>query len=942
VHTYANRIRTTLSASDSHASLTNTGGGYQLDVEKRSIDYFRLSNLIDAAHRSAQERNQERVRMLLEEALLLWRDPPLADVHTEWAQNWRRSVVTDEWLPANALLIDAYVDLGHTDAAFRRLNALQREHGLIPGLAHRRLTLLRKEGRHDDANSYYFFARKQLLEAGDDAAAEDLRHHHDTLARSHLDSRRTTEPIVVAHHENTATLRLLPRDIADFTGRDGLLNTLDQLAGIESGTPHPAAMALVGPAGVGKTAAAVRWAHQLSARYRIGALFLDLHGAGAAPRLEANEVVDIFLDALGYPMDYIVGPAGREAKLRALLAEHPMLIILDNAYDSAHIHPLLNALSDCVVLITSRRRLTKLSAHHDAPNITLAPLSLSSSAGLLARRIGARARKEQDAITQLARFSGGIPLALNIIAERAAGRAGTTLTTLVRQLQDPATLLHVGDDGDGTSLSSAFSLTYQDLPPAHARVFRLLGVHPGPEVSAEAVRSIAHATATETRHALDALVSAHLLHQPGDLDRYRLHDLFHQWAATLVEHDPERTPAQRRMLAYYLHSAHTADRTAFPHRHRPPTPPLEAGCLPKQFDSATEAMQWCLLERSNVGALIALAAREGFHEYAWQLPHAMIGVLKRYGFHDDAVTGMITAIASAAAAGDVHAEASSLNDLGELHLIIGNHDTADHYFQQAHELAQKHGLKVGEVTVLLNKARRHHYTGETPEAVILYRRCLALATTIGDQERQSVAAHRLADALLDLNQHHIALPHYRHALQIRQAHGDIAGQVATHTALGALLTHIGDHDGAATHCDQAAGLLDEVRGLTAPMRLHTVKAELAHARRDDGPALRYAQHAIELADRARHATGRARALATFGRILADRGNSEDAKAAWQHAAQLYRDRGRDHKADALDAAIADLDAVDPMLPHPRTGHEDTVALPAPPKPTRAPQNHPIE
>lgn len=933
LHTYANRVRATLLDSDANARLDNTGGGYQLNVDRTSIDYFRLSELITSAQQAAREHDHERIRLLLEDALPLWRDIPLVEVHTEWAENWRNSVVADEWIPANGLLIDAYIGLEKYDPALRRLNDLQREHGLIVSLARRRLTLLHKLRRHNDATEYYLAARRKLVSDGDHHGAEELRHFHNSFPEPEPPPTATWLPSPRREPNIPLLLRRLPREVTDFTGREGLLSSLDLHTGANDGPPRPAVIALVGAAGVGKTATAVKWTHRTSARHALGTFFIDLHGYGTAPRVDVTEVIDTLLDALGYPVNFITGPAGREAKLRSLLAEHPMLIILDNAADSAHVRPLLTVLAECVVVITSRRRLTALSVRHDVRTLTLTTLPPNDSAEFLFRRIGPRTAREPEAVAQLAEIGDGLPLALNLIAERAANRAGTTLTTLVGQLRDPDILLHIGDDGDSTdaSLNSAFSLTYRALTPACARVFRLLGVHPGAEISVEALSATAATTRLETQRALDALVSAHLVFQPADIDRYRVHDLLHRFAAVLARNDHEFAAARRRMMSFYLHSADAARRTAFPHRQGPPLPAIEPGCTPRHFDDASEALRWSLLERSNLVSMVFHAAKEGLHGYSWRLPHCLIDTLKRYGLYEDGVSTMTIAISSAAEDGNIQAEASSLNDLGEIHLITGAYDLADHCLGRALDLARRHGIAVGEVTVMLNVGRRHQYAGRLPEAVAIFRECLRLAESIGDQERHAVAAHRLGDALVELDLHHNALPHYQLALDLRRKANDVAGTVSTHTALADLYTTLGHLDAADSHQRPAYELLDQV-GLTAATRLYTVMAELAHARHQDRDALRHAQHAVELAERANHANGRARALVALGQILADRGNREDARWVWHQAADLYRDTGRERKAVKLDARVAEIDGPDPIVPLARSGDEVTVALPAPPRP----------
>jgi tetratricopeptide (TPR) repeat protein len=927
----AKLIRSAFRAAQAPAQLTAAGGAYRLEIDPRLIDYFAFRTAVDQAREHDRHGRHLQSRDAVSAGLALWHEDPLSDLATERARNWRRSVIDNDWLPANTLLLGEHIALGDADAALRRLDELQRDHPAELNLVKIRIRALRLLSRYQDATEYFRAARKKLLHDGDHHAADELLAFHDQLA--HAAALPTVlarpKPPPAGHEDSPSPPSQLPRDIRDFAGRDDILSALDEASGVAAGQPHPSVVALAGQPGVGKTTTTVRWAHRSTTHFPHGTLFLDLRGVGAAPRMEASDAVDVFLAALGYPADQIVGPAGRAAKLRSLLAQRPMLVVLDNAADSEHVDPLLGVLDQCVVVVTSRQRLTALAVRHGVPIVTVSPLPTAESAQMLARRIGTRSRHEPEALSDLAHLCGGLPLALNLVAERAASRTAAKLSTMVTQLRDHDLLLHIGDDGDGISLSQAFTLSYRGLGSSEAGLFRRLGIHPGTEVSIAALAAISGMPASDTRRAVDVLMSAHLVQQPADIDRYRIHDLLHHYATALAASDEGAEQAQRQMLSFYLHSAHNAHLIVYPQRVRPPMLPVEDGCTPLEFQDATSALRWCLQERSNLRAAIEYAAQHGFLEYCWTLPHVTVDLWDRYGFYEDIITVLTVAARAAAELGDHGAEAATLNDLGQVHLIIGEYDKTDHFLQRALEISESHGIELGTLTVMLNMARRHHHVGQLTDAVGLYRHCLELAHAAADRERYAGAAHRLGDALVDLGEDTSALEQYQSALRIRVDIGDIDGQVSTCTALGALFTRRGHHAEADAQCRRAAELLDQVSNLAATMKLYTVLAQLAHAQRRDREALRYAQDAVELADRSHSATGKARALATLGHILADRGNLDDARDIWQQAIRLYRDRSRHTKADALLAILTEHEARS-TIPATRTPEDDTVALPAPP------------
>ncbi|HEX4701821.1 MAG TPA: BTAD domain-containing putative transcriptional regulator [Pseudonocardiaceae bacterium] len=490
-HTYAKRIRTVLRTVDAPARLVVRGGNIRLDVDRELIDYYQARTLIDRARAAARDNDHHKARELAAAAVRLWVGPPLSEVDTARAAQWRQTVVDNVWLPANTLLIGEYLGLGELDEAMARLDELQEEHPNSLGLAKRRIEVLRRLGRYTDATTYYLALRRRMMADEDSEAAEELRRFHNQFRETTAatgDVRtltRTAEPRAVPVQ--------LPHAIPDIAGRDTILREIDTAATTESGQLQSAIIGLEGLPGVGKTSLAVHWARRRHERHGDGALFVDLHGFDKGPAAEPPRVVDDLLYALAFPVDRIAGYAGRTAKLRELLAHRRLVIVLDNARDSAQVRPLLPLLSTCLVVVTSRRRLTALSTEYGARSFPVEPLRHRDATRFLAGRIGDRAVRDPRSVAALAELCGGLPLTLHLVAHQVAPQPGIRLTDFVDHLRDSATMLNLGGDGDSptTTPEAAFASSYQALPESEQRLFRLLSLHPGPDISLPAAAALA-------------------------------------------------------------------------------------------------------------------------------------------------------------------------------------------------------------------------------------------------------------------------------------------------------------------------------------------------------------------------------------------------------------------------------------------------------------------
>lgn len=354
----------------------------------------------------------------------------------------------------------------------------------------------------------------------------------------------------------------LPHDVAGFTGREAELARL--LALLPGGGRAVVISAIGGAAGIGKTALAVHFAHQVADRFPGGQLYINLRGFDPdhAPLLPSQALAQ-FLRALGLAPQHLPTEPGEQAALfRSQLADRRMLIVLDNAANIEQVRALLPGAPGCLVLVTSRNRLGGLVARHGAHHIALDALTPAEAIDLLAVTVGAeRVAAERGAAAEVARLCGYLPLALRIAAEHITTRPHLTLADLIDDLANEDRRLDVLTTGDETTaIRMAFSWSYQALPADAAQAFRLLGLHDGPDITTSAAAALTGITAQRVRRLLDVLTTAHLIEQTGR-DHYHLHDLLHIYAAERAnaeETKQSRAEARHRILAWHLHTPNVA------------------------------------------------------------------------------------------------------------------------------------------------------------------------------------------------------------------------------------------------------------------------------------------------------------------------------------------------------------------------------------------------
>jgi len=569
----------------------------------------------------------------------------------------------------------------------------------------------------------------------------------------------------------------LPLDVYGFTGRTGELARLDAILANAGRQPTAVVIsAIAGTAGVGKTALAVHWAHRVADRFPDGQLYVNLRGFDPSGSVVAPaEALRGFLDALEVPSHRVPSTIEAQATLyRSLLTGRRMLVVLDNARDAEQVRPLLPGSATCLVLVTSRNQLTSLVAAEGAQPLPLDLLTRDEARQLLVRRLGeARLAAEPAAVDEVIDACAGLPLALTIVAARAVTNPKRPLGSLARELHEARNRLDVLDAGDPTAdVRSVFSWSYRMLSPGPARLFRLLSVHPGPDIGVEAAASLAGLTTDAVRPVLTALVAAHLLteHVTG---RYANHDLLRVYSAELAERtdsEEDRRDALRRALDHYLRTAHAAALLVDPQREPILSDQPVPGVTPDPLADRAEALAWFAATHATLLAAIRSAAAAGFDTHTWQLAWTVTDHLQRQGHWNDQLAVHSAALDAAVRLHDWSAQSRAHRHLARAYTLLARYD----------------------------------------DAQIHHRSALDLSRELGDHNGQAQTHMNLSALYTRQGLHRKALGHSQQALELFRAAGRVGGQARSLNMVGWNLVNLGDFEEAVTSCQQALVLLSEI------------------------------------------------------------------------------------------------------------------------------------
>jgi DNA-binding SARP family transcriptional activator/Tfp pilus assembly protein PilF len=814
VQALMSRIRGALRAAGGEAELLSQGPGYLLRVRPDMVDAHRFVELVAAARAVDDARRRS---ALLSAALDLWRGPALADAATGAVRDELVGGLEEARFAAYCDRIAADLSAGRHAELVPELSTLVAEYPLRERLHGQLMLALYRCGRRADAIEVYQKARKLLVAELGLEPGPELRDLATAIVRD-----------AVAPSRAAATPAELPPDLVGFVGRADHLRRLDEATAT--------VRVVMGTAGVGKTSLAVHWAHRARDGFPDGQLYVDLNGFDASGTpMPPEEAIRGFLDALG-----VLGPKiprglrAQTALYRSLLADRRVLILLDNAYDSDQVRPLLPGSPGCLVVVTSRNTLSGLVATEAALPVHVDLLSTEEARGLLAYRLGDGA--DDEAMNEVIARCAHLPLALAIAAARVVTSPGLTLRALAAELSYLDAL--EGEDAT-TRVRVVFSSSYRSLSPAAARLFRLFGGrHCGPSGGTAALASLAGLPCEDVAPLLAELVAANLVVEPTS-GRYGCHDLLSAYARELAEADPA---AVRRMLDHYLHTAYRAALLLEPRREPIPLDEPADGVTIVDLADQAHAMAWFAAEYPVLLAAIPYAAAQGLGAHAWQLAWTLTTYCNRQGHWDS----LVTTLAGLRDAGEPHVHRL----LGLAYAHLGHDEKAERHLWRALDLTRD---PVGQANVLHNLAWLMARQDRTESA--LKHAGWAL-------DRYRAAGHRAGEArLLNavgwfgalLGQHREAIHHCGAALVILEELDDHPGQANTWDSLGYAHHHLGDYSEAAACYHRALDLFrgDGDRFHEADTLTHL--GDTQHASGDDERARETWRQALAILDDLGHA-----------------------------------------------------------------------------------------
>ncbi|HTU72336.1 MAG TPA: BTAD domain-containing putative transcriptional regulator [Trebonia sp.] len=858
--------------------------GYVARFSEDEVDILRFGALCRRGGTLVRTGEWRAAAAVLAEALALWRGDPLADIPATTLHRDTASWLEQQRLQALEWRVDADLHLGNHGGLAVELRDLTARHPLHERFHAQLMLALCRSGRAAEALDAYESARSVLVESLGADPGPELRQLHEGILRgdaalwsplpatapAHLPA--SPPPVasdlvpgaasageVVALADPAGVLgrggarrgairpRQLPAGPRHFAGRAGDLAVLSRL--LDDPAAGPVICAIGGTAGVGKTALALHFAHQVASQFPDGQLYVNLRGFDpVGPPVSAQEAVTCFLTALGIDPQHVPATLDEQSALyRSLLADRRVLVVLDNAGDVGQIRPLLPGGTGCAVLVTSRDRLAGLVVREGAHPLVLDLLPADEALTLLSHRLGdERIAAERETARDLVRLCARLPLALSVAAARAAATPGLPLARLVASLHDARRRLDGLSTGDTQSdVRAVLSWSFRHVTTTARRMFQLLGLHPGPDISVQAAASLAAVTVAEAEARLRELRDAQLVteHAPG---RFGCHDLLRSYAAELAQDGlsaADRQAAIRRVLDHYLRTAYAADRLLSATRDPITVVAALPGVTLKDLGATENALDWFSAERRALLPAIALAADSGLAAHAWQLAWCLVTYLDWQGHWPEWEAAQRSALAAAGRACDTVGQAHAERQLGRLRLKRGTPAAAEANLLRALGHFRDAGDRVGQARVELD---------------------IAVAC-----ERQG----RYADAI----------PHILCAHEAFRAAGHRSGQARALNGAGWCLANLGDYRRALSYCAQALAVDRELGSRAAEQdTLHSIG--FIHSQLgDNATAISYFKESMRLCEDLGDRYRQADTLASLGDAYRALGDEVRARDAWREA-----------------------------------------------------------
>jgi DNA-binding SARP family transcriptional activator/tetratricopeptide (TPR) repeat protein/DNA-binding XRE family transcriptional regulator len=912
VHTYVARLRALLEPGRRPRApaqlLVGVPGGYRLELDTGQLDAMRFDELAAMARQARRAADLQAAHGLFAQALALWRGAVLADLGFRLREQPAAVALSRRRLAVTLDFADNAIGLGRYEAAVAPLRELCRDEPLHEGVHARLMLALAGCGQQADALGLFAELRRRLIEELGIEPGAEVQDAHLRILRQQVPGPAGARAVAAPRPDRApedagsagaragglSTPAQLPADVAAFTGRTRELGELDRLLKPGADTTAVVISAIAGTAGVGKSALAIHAAHCAAQRFPEGQLYVNLQGATVGLRpLKPLEVLGRFLRALGVDGQDVPNDVDEAAaKFRSQIAGRRLLVVLDNARDAEQVRPLLPGSRSCAALITSREVLGSLAGTHW---FRLDLLPQQEALDLLGRVVGQqRIAAEPQAATEVVRWCGRLPLALQIAGARLAARPGWLVRALAERLADATSRLEELRLGE-LAVRASFHVSVQvldhsDDPLDHlaAGAFGLLSVPDGPDIGVAAAARLLDQPEATAERLLERLVDAQLLESP-QRGRYQFHDLIRlharQHAASRYQRT-ERLAALERLFGFYTATAWRTLALLRPGDQRLATADRRwiAGGL--HFPDAEEALEWLEAERANLLAAVPQTAAISPAvpaALATELTRALFGFFYVHSHWSDWVQANQTALELARGTQDRATQANAHNDLGIVFERLGRYQEALDHHRQAFTIRRQLGDRRGQAASLGNLGNVHWRLGHYQEALDHYRQALVIERQLGNIRGQAASLGNIGFVYERLGRYQEALDYDRQALAIERQLGDRRGEADSLTNLGVVLCRMERYQEALDHHQQALVLFrefgDRYGQALCLTNLGVVLGRLGRYQE----ALGHHRQALIIRRELGDPYGQAEALRDSGDALLGLGSQQQAHTAWQEA-----------------------------------------------------------
>ncbi|MCP3800096.1 tetratricopeptide repeat protein [Allokutzneria sp. A3M-2-11 16] len=803
--------------------LRTVRGGYAMTLAAEQLDLLRARDLVDRAARCREDGSEESERALLAEALRLWRGPLLVEVESESLRRNEITSVLEMLLGALERRVDLDLAAGRHQELIGELTTLTTEHPLRERFWAQLMLALYRSGQQAEALAAYRRITALLRAELGVGAGTSLRELHQAiLVGSHdlAESPPRTAPRVVPAQ--------LPPDLADFVGRADRIDLVERTLLPAEGQRSVPVTVISGSPGVGKTALAVRVAHRLKRGFPDGQLYVDLRGYASGEPVTTADVLSRFLRALGVRPEQIPVDIDEQSALyRSVLSGKRVLVVLDNASAADQVRALLPGDPGCSVLVTGRNELRGLVVGHGARTLRLEPFGVAESVALLAALLGS-ASSDDPAAVELAELCGHLPLALRIAGVNLAGRAKPDLAEYVTELKQGNRLAALAiPDESSAGVHAVFGLSYSALKAEARRLFRRLGLVPGPDFDGHTAAALLDAEPARASVLLEQLVAVNVLAVCGP-NRYYLHDLLRLYAEQLCEVEEssaDRESTVERLLDHYLRATDRAARATHPDITRIALPEQEPRPWLPSFDDREAAVEWLDAERVNLVA----AARARTHPFAVHLADTARVYFSSGGHIAEWRSVAEVGLATARKLGDVRGEAAVHNSMARLYSDLAEYESTVEQCRLGLALCEKGLPSSVEVSFLNNLGTAYAELGDTAQAQEYFERSLARSQVSGPPHVEALGMLNLGAIYIYRGLLADAVRVQSAAVRMCAEHGFITLEVLTANNLGIGRRELGQYAKAMESLDHA---LHRCRELGLRSAEASVLASLAEVYRD--------------------------------------------------------------------------------------------------------------